>query len=141
MHRGTENEIVTVPLVPSKPTSHELLSREREGISQMPKTWWMPLERMDDPDWNPTEEKEKKNIPCEQQEWIKTVLPAANRFGNSSDNIFHILRDLLVGNKVDMNDVFLSPSLIDTIHGVMHLKTSDDMVWFSSFKKVLFFLH
>ena len=78
---------------------------------------------MDDPDWNPTEEKEKENIPCEQQEWIKTVLPVADRFGNSSDNIFHILRDFLVGNKVDMNDVFLSPSLIDTIRGEMHLET------------------
>ena len=89
-----------------------------------------PKRQLKDPDWVPCETKGKTkpetfNIPCRQREWIKAVIPAADRFGDSDEALFYKLKALLVGNGVDLNDVFLSPSLIREIRREVHLKTGD----------------
>ena len=76
-----------------------------------------------DADWVPVKEKlkaEEFSITCKQRKWFESVLPALDHYRNSSENVFHLLHDLFKGSGVDMDEVFLSPSLIDTIRGELH---------------------
>ena len=50
-----------------------------------------------------------------QKEWIKAVIPAADRAGISDDNLFFLLSDLLSGNGCSLDEVIISPSTISRI--------------------------
>ena len=58
---------------------------------------------------------------------MKPVFPASDRGGVSHDTLFHQLRDLLVGNGVDINDVIMSPSLIRDMRGGEQLAIAADI--------------
>ena len=81
-----------------------------------------------DPDWVPCDMKGKRK-PASftptyvQREWIKPMIPAADRACISDEALFYVLKAQLVGNGVDLNDVFLSPSLIKEIRREVHLET------------------
>ena len=85
-------------------------------------------QRENDPDWVPCDMKGKTKpesftVTFVQREWIKPIIPAADRTDDSNDDLFYKLKDLLVGNGVDLDDVFLSPSLIGDIRREVHLAT------------------
>ena len=78
-----------------------------------------------DPDWVPCDLKGKTkpesfSVTFVQRDWIKPIIPAADRTDDSNDDLFYKLKDLLVGNGVNLDDVFLSPSLIGEIRREVH---------------------
>ena len=60
-----------------------------------------------------------------QRDWMKACFPASDRGGVSNDVLFNQLRNLLVGNGMDMKDVVMSPSLIRDMQGKEQLKIAD----------------
>ena len=58
-----------------------------------------------------------------QRDWIKPMIPVADRIDDSNDDLFYLLKAMLVGNGVNLDDVFLSPSFIGDIRREVHTAT------------------
>ena len=48
----------------------------------------------------------------EQKQWIKSLIPAADRARISTENLFFLLHDLITLNGGDIEDVVISPTTI-----------------------------
>ena len=106
MNLGTQEENATV--------SSEVIEDPDEPASS--------CQRADsDEDWLPTDGKRAKksktfsveNIP--QKEWIKSIIPAANRAQMSSDEIFYVFGDFFSAHGVNIRDLIFSPSTITQV--------------------------
>ena len=81
-----------------------------------------------DPSWEPCDMKGKTkpesfSVTFKQRDWIKPMIPVADRLDDSNDDLFYLLKAMLVGNGVDLDDVFLSPSFIGDIRREVHTET------------------
>ena len=89
-------------------------------------------EEISDPDYDPCDMKGKTKpesftVEFKQRDWIKPMIPAADRSDESNDDLFFLLKALLVGNGVNLDDVFLSPSLIGDIRREVHTMTGAEI--------------
>ena len=51
-------------------------------------------------------------LELKQKDWIKQLIPAADRARLSSNNLYYLLSDLLTTNGIDLKDVIISPATI-----------------------------
>ena len=71
-------------------------------------------------DWQPKSSRERHypetiTLNLKQKEWIKNIIPAADRLHLSNENLFYLLSSFLRTNNVDLDSVIISPTTINRL--------------------------